>query len=58
MSLPNFVELQRLKRLKEVFSNKTESRAHMLAAKEWEEDLEDRITALEKGLGLTDRCAA
>jgi len=58
MTLPKFVELQRLKRLKEVFSSKTESRAHMLPVKEREEDLEDRITALEKGLGLTDRCAA
>ena len=58
MSLPNFVELQRLKRLKEVFSSKTESRAHMLPVREWEDDLEDRITALEKGLGLTDRHAA
>jgi hypothetical protein len=56
MALPESVELQRLKRLKEAVSPQSE-KSTLVASVDWLEDLEARIAALERGLGLSKRPA-
>jgi hypothetical protein len=56
LAMPRSVELQRLKRLKEAVNPQSEKSA-LVASVDWLEDLEARIAALERGLGLSAKQA-
>jgi hypothetical protein len=56
-SLPKAFELQGLRRLKEalVVSEARRGKPRMIAAKDWLAELDAKIAALERGLGLESR---
>jgi hypothetical protein len=56
-SLPKAFELQGLRRLEEalVVSEARQGKPRMIAAKDWLTELDAKIAALERGLGLDGR---
>jgi hypothetical protein len=56
-SLPKAFELQSLRRLKEalVVSEARRGKPRMIAAKDWLAELDTKIAAIERGLGLESR---